>query len=279
MNNLEKYFDKKLWDFLKSNIANITEIRLRVNQPLIIYMVTGELVCDKFIPAEKDLELIFNRLTNFSAYAYEDEIKEGYLTIPGGHRVGLAGEMIVKDGQYIGMKNICYLNFRICHRIKNFGIDIFQKIINGQTIRNTLIISKPGMGKTTLLRNIVKYISDNQSGTSITVIDERSEISGAYMGVPQTDLGIRTDVFCGINKERGILMAVRSMAPKIIAVDEIGATEDFFAIHNAMNCGTKIIATIHGSNLEDTGKRIGEELIRRFELILYIEKKGVIRVI
>lgn len=279
MDILEKYFEKKVWKFIKMHEESITEIRLRVQAPMIINTTEGEYICKDYIPNEQDMELIFNQITNFSAYAYEKELRQGYFTIPGGHRVGLAGEAVIKDGYFTGLKNIRFLNFRICHRIEKFGIDIVLKMVSKQTIKNTLIISRPGYGKTTLLRNLVKYISDNQPGTSITVIDERCEISGAYLGVPQINLGIRTDVLCGVEKQNGILMAVRSMAPKIIAVDEIGGKEDVLALMNAIYCGVKIIATIHGDCLEDVKKRTGAELFDCFEIMFHIAEKGRVHIV
>ena len=150
MNSLKKYFNNTVWNRLEKRMGEVTEIRIRVNQPLIIEGLFGEEIFEEIRLSPKEIEEIFERITNFSVYAYEKELREGYLTLPGGHRVGLAGEAVYSDGKLQGMKHIRFMNFRICHYIEGYGKELVSKLLDERRIKNTLIISRPGMGKTTL---------------------------------------------------------------------------------------------------------------------------------
>ncbi len=274
MENLKKYITDELEEIVQAYWEDLVEIRLRIHQPLVLERVTGENVFPEIPITEKILKEILNKVTNYSLYAYEREIKEGYITVEGGHRIGLAGEGTVKEGCLCGIRNIRFMNIRICRQFENYGTELLEKISMENQIRNTLIISAPGMGKTTLLRNLIQRCSNEIIGTSIVVIDERNEISGAYHGIPQIPLGIRTDVMSGMDKVDGIIRAIRSMGPKVIAVDELGEKEDMEAIQWAMNSGAIVFATIHGTNLKWIQKKMGERLFRRFALKILILERG-----
>lgn len=249
---------------------HMEEIRIRAGQPFMIrmkgkeYVVSpkGELMdsaAGGFIPTLSDIQKILEVLSRYSFYAFEEEVKEGFLTIEGGHRIGLAGKIVLENGKIKTMKNIHALNIRLSHEIKGCADGVLNYIVRNGRLHHTMIISPPGCGKTTLLRDIVRQISNGKpgvcSGYTVGVVDERGEIAGCYQGIVQNDVGMRTDVLDCCPKAQGMLMLLRSMAPQVIAVDEIGKKEDFEAIESILNAGIQLICTVHGNSLEDIKKR------------------------
>lgn len=276
LKELEKLFTHQVCNKIleKTEFEKITQIRMRINHPLIINLFNEEIVCEDLKMNEEIMKDTFNKITGYSAYAFEENIKCGYITVPGGHRVGFGGEVVSKNGQIVTIKNIKFLNVRISHLVAGCGDSVADDLLEQGKMLNTLIISPPGLGKTTLLRDLIRIYSNKISGTSICVIDERNEISGSYMGVPAIDLGPRTDVMSNCPKEYGIKMAIRSMAPQIIAVDEIGGEEDIEALMFASRSGVKIIATIHGNSVEDVKEKLGQAYHMIFTKKILIKRKG-----
>ncbi|MFW6306803.1 MAG: stage III sporulation protein AA, partial [Bacillota bacterium] len=236
-------------EYLPSNISRIIqkqkywmrneviEIRMRVNQALQLLTIDREVFIknqnDYYIISQEDVEKAFVILTQNSLYAVERQLSEGFITIEGGHRVGFTGQAVIKEGKIYTIKNINSLNYRITRQVSGIGRKVIKKIYNKytDTIFNTLIIAPPLCGKTTLLRDLVYLISegDRQSGINgkkIAVIDERSEIAGAYNGIAQNKIGSRTDLLDNCPKAEGIMILIRSMSPELIAFDEIGRDED-----------------------------------------------------
>lgn len=259
--------------FCKSNIieSELVEIRLRIGKPLIMVSYDGEHILKEYggdtrennysydyIVKHEDIQATMELVSNYSLYAYEDEIRQGFITVRGGHRVGFAGQVILENGRIKSLKHISFINIRVSHEIKGCGNTVIPYIYKAGRVLNTLIVSPPGCGKTTLLRDMVRIISDGNSfgkGMNVGIVDERSELGACYMGKPQNDVGIRTDVLDSCPKAEGMLMLLRSMSPKVIAVDEIGSREDVDAISYVINCGCAIIATIHGYAIDDIRTR------------------------
>lgn len=255
-NEIENLLPKKYLEAyrLAEHKQTIEEIRLRVNGPIMFYGKSGEIYTGENILVKKeDIEEAMEYIFGYSMYAYENQIKEGFVTIRGGHRVGVAGK-IVMDGENIkNITNISSINIRISHEVYGAGEKLAPYIFE-KKISNVLIISPPMAGKTTLLRDLIRIGSDTYK-LKISVIDERGELGAVYMGEPCNNIGIRSDVFDNAPKDRGIMMSIRAMSPQIIAVDEIGQAADVKALLEAFNCGVKVFATIHGTGLEDISKR------------------------
>lgn len=287
MNLMTKYFPKHIKEALEDNISEeevniIEEIRIRINLPIIVKLAEKEKIIDYKVSTE-DINYIFQKICENSIYAYQNQIANGFVTIKGGNRVGIVGTAVVQNGKVTNLNYVSGLNFRIAQEIIGCSNKIMPNIIRGETIYNTLIIAMPGMGKTTLLRDIIRNLSNGFTdgntkikGQNISVIDERGEISATYRGGSQNELGIRTDVLNDIPKAIGMKMAIRSMAPQIIAADEIGSVDDVNAIQYAICCGIKGIFTAHGNSVEDVKKNTElKSLIdnKIFEKFIIIKKE------
>lgn len=269
---------------------NLQEIRMRVEKPFLIlvdgeeYFVTenGELTKKEeegYIITKQEMMETISYITHYSLYAYEEEIRQGFLTIEGGHRIGIAGKMVMDGKKIKSIKYISFLNIRLTHEKKGCADCLLPYIINDGKICHTLLVSPPRGGKTTILRDLVRQLSNGTkflNGVTVGVVDERSEIGGSYLGIPQNDLGIRTDVLDCCPKAEGMMMLIRSMSPQVIAVDEIGDYEDSRAIETVMNCGCKVIATVHGDSIEDIQKKpILQQMVTQkvFERYVILGKK------
>ncbi len=267
---LLKIFSLKLRNILGKLILDfnkLQEIRLRMNAPLLIIYGNKEAFISedaRFVDNPSEAVLVTKNeiretmeyISNYSLYAFEEEIRQGFITINGGHRIGIAGKTIIEDDVIKGMKHISFINIRLAHQVKGCADQVLPYLVNKQLggIYHTLIISPPRCGKTTLLRDLIRQLSNGSNhlaGMSIGVVDERSEIGACYMGTPQNELGIRTDILDCCPKAKGMMMLIRSMSPQIIAVDEIGSKEELDAIDYVIGCGCKLIATVHGSSIED----------------------------
>jgi len=264
------------------------EIRLRVNKPVMIQNdkgsffleATGELKIRPENPVYVNQEQIIKTvelISENSIYAFQDEIRNGYITLKGGHRVGITGKAVLDGTAVKNIKDISGINIRISKEVNGCSNEILKYIVQGENdIYNTLIISPPKCGKTTILRDIAKNISDGVAhlglkGLKVGIVDERSEIAACFKGSPQKQVGVRTDVLDACPKQLGMSMLLRSMSPDVIITDEIGSSGDKEALMQVINAGVKIITTAHGYNIS--------QLKLRKEVLAMLEEKVFERLI
>lgn len=273
-------------------LKDIEEIRLRIDRPLVFRIGLQELTVGRdkkltrnlregYIVTRQELERTLDILSQNSLYAWEDQIKNGFITIPGGHRVGIAGRGVLDKGRIKTLKDISGLNYRVGREVWGCADRILPLLIKDNLVLNCLIVSPPLCGKTTLLRDIIRQISNgaeriNFSGVNVGLVDERSEIAGMYLGQPQFDIGLRTDVLDSCPKAEGMMMMIRAMSPVVVATDEIGRKEDLEALYHALQSGVSVITTVHGSSYEEIKERpVLAELLqgRFFERLIFLSRQ------
>ena len=247
---ISKYIEK----LPTSTLCNISEIRLRANGAVSVTVGNKNTIVYNEKNEPLSLELsenseIFTRLCNGTVYQFENQIKNGYITIQGGHRVGFCGTAIYEGDRLVTLKDITSITFRISRQIKNAAREIIGNIINDDKIYSALIVSEPCGGKTTILSDLARLVSN--LGKRCAVVDERGEICSVYEGVPQKDIGSLTDVLNGYSKGDGMMTALRCLSPQLIICDEIGSRSDADAMLEAMNACVPVIATAHASNEDD----------------------------
>lgn len=309
MCSIEMLFPKHIRGLFKSDtwLNGLEEIRVRIGQPMeflygtkICYLMLNEkevIFCEGqeawknkkglYFVSGADIAEMMSYISNYSLYAYKEEIKQGYITIEGGHRIGVAGQAAIESGRITGIYHIAFLNIRVAHQQVGCADKILPFIRQRNSIYNTLILSAPGAGKTTLLRDSIRALSMGEAdmeGLKVCVVDERSEIAACYHGVPQNDLGPRTDVLDGCGKAEGVLMLIRAMSPQVVAVDELGTKQDFYAVEQAVNCGSKVLGTVHAADMKELAQKphlkqwMRKSLFKRFVLIERERAKRTIHV-
>lgn len=279
------------------NENTIEEIRIRVDRPVILKYPEGKEDILDHVVTQNEILNILQSLCNNSIYSYQSQICDGYITLQGGHRVGITGNVAMKDGKITNVNYVSSLNFRIAREIIGASDEILKEVVTRKSntssqnnyrnanidnndisnleINNTLIVSRPGCGKTTVLRDLVRNISN--MGFTVSLIDERGEIASMYKGIPQNDIGLRTDVMDNVTKSLGMKIAVRTMAPQVIVADEIGTEGDLEAINYGICSGVKGIFTAHGADIselrqnETLNKLYEEKLLKR---IIFLENRG-----
>ena len=242
--------------------ADAEEFRLRMGALPTILLPGGERPFGHVPVTMKELGAVLEVASAASAHAVKDSLRNGYISARGGFRVGLGGQVAVREGEVAGFLHLGSAAIRITKEIPGLAEPLLPQMTEGENVKSTLIISPPGGGKTTVLRDIIRLCS--KGGRRVAVADERGEISAMREGAAQMDLGPRTDVLTGCFKDQGVMMLLRAMNPEIIAMDEITAPKDTQALESAANCGVVLLATAHGNGVEDLmGKPMYRNMIRR----------------
>lgn len=277
---------------LPLDYGRLEEIRLRIGGPLQLACGNGpQFVSEQgrfcghreaHMVTAGELRETMEYVSSYSRYAFEEKIRQGFLTIPGGHRIGLGGGVVLDGGRVKTISPVAFLNIRVARQVVGCGREVVPRLWEGGQLQDTLVVSPPGLGKTTLLRDLIRLLADGEKTPLCTVgvVDERSELAACYRGQPQNDLGSCTDVLDGCPKAEGMLMLVRSMAPQVVAVDEVGGEEDCRAVEYVMNCGCRMFATAHGTGLKELGRRpvfgrwLAEKRFGRY-VVIEREREGI----
>ncbi len=271
-------------------MLKVEEIRMRCGQPLIIRDSAGEYGVDantgftvdikrSYQVTQEDIIRTIAAISDNSLYAFEEDIKRGFITLAGGHRVGLAGQVVMQEANVKAIKEFSSICLRIAREIKGCAARVMGSIYApGGKVKNTLLVSPPRCGKTTLLRDIARSLSlgpGPHKAYNVVIVDERSELAGCYLGIPQLDVGPRTDVLDACSKAAGIIMAIRAMSPEVIITDELGRPEDAVAVRECVNAGVSIISSVHAGSMDELVSRpIMSELVeaRIFKNIILLSR-------
>lgn len=266
------------------NLEEATELRLITGKPFIIRYPDGDYYLTKRSVLSSApvntinithgmMSELLERITKSSLYSVKEEIRSGYITIEGGHRAGIAGTAVTENGEVEFIRSISAVNIRLANEIIGAAEGIMDRIVENGIIKNTLIISPPGAGKTTMLRDITRSLS--YMGFAAAVADERCEIAAMCGGRSSFDLGNMTAVMDNCPKDRAMLMLLRSMSPDVIITDEIGTHADIEAIGKIMNSGVAVIASVHGRDTAQIMRRNDiAELVKMFDLEIVLSKRG-----
>jgi len=286
---LDKILDEKIYRILsnKVNFSKINEIRLREAKPVVIFFdgqanFLGEngvqMSSDRAIIASKNMiEDIIFKASEFSIYSVNEELKQGYLVLDGGERIGVCGTVVMENSKIKTITNFSSVNIRIPHEVRNCCLPVFKQLYDEQGLKNVLIISSPGQGKTTFIRDFVNQLSLRNMSHNVLIIDERGEIAGKGN---KLQVGKFCDVLSFTDKHNGFLQGIRAMNPHLIVTDELGDDNDFEAVKYASNCGVNILATIHADSVYQLKQKQNfnkiSNIFERYVVLKKVGKPGVI---
>ena len=252
----------------------VEEIRLRVGQPLTVQQKGQEQEVPYSAPVtENDLRLTLELASQASVHMVLDKLRQGFLTVPGGHRIGICGTTATRDGEIGTMRYLTSLSIRVAKEMPGSADQLLPQLVEKGVFQNTLILAPPGAGKTTLLRDVIRAVSDGGDGfpaRRVGVVDERGELAAVYRGTPQMNLGRHTDILDGSPRAEGLMLLLRGMTPQILAMDEITAEADLEALLTAAGCGVGLLATAHGRTPKELTRRplyrrlVEERIFRRY---------------
>ena len=263
----------------EDKLDEMEELRLRRGFPMTALFPEGEVETDGPPVVEDDLRQVVENATQASAHTALDRVRQGFVTLRGGHRVGLCGSVVKREGQIVTLRDISSLSVRVARPVEGQAGELLPRLTERGVFLSTLILAPPGAGKTTLLRDLVRGLSDGDAGPSLRVgvADERGEIAALWQGEPQLYIGRHTDVIDGCSKAEGLSILIRGMNPQVVAVDEITDPADVQAITEAAGCGVALIATAHGSGREDLTRRpVYRALLKNgiFRRLVVVERQG-----
>ena len=281
MNVIELLPDYIRNDAKRADRQGLEEIRMRLGQPVEYRVGDGRVFWGIEID-RKCLEEVMNFLTDYSRYTIQEQLKNGFFTVEGGHRVGVAGRCNYQgkgnDSWLCNMTEISAINIRVAHERIGCAKEIMRYIRCRDSIYNSLIVSEPGVGKTTYIRDCIRIISggaDGRKSMRVGLVDERSEIGASYRGKPQNNLGPRTDVMDNCPKLIGMKMLLRSMSPQVIAIDELDGEKECEEVKEIVNSGVRLLCSVHAASFEELeNKEFLWKLIEKgiFQRIIFLER-------
>ncbi len=284
LGDMYPYLPAEITSLVKSlDDKDITELRFCREKPVLISAGnTIRLLYDRhgnrIIFTGPMMDYTVDKLTGGSLYSVNEYLKEGFVTLRGGHRVGICGTAVTKNDTISHIKHVSALCFRVAREVKGCALGLMDELVQGDSLCNILISSPPGCGKTTFLRDLCRLISNGELPLGIKrvgIADERGEIAASVCGEPTFDVGVASFVCDGYPKSEAMMSMLRSMCPDVIATDEIGTEEDFIGIQCSVRCGVNIIATAHSGSISDLKRRFGATL-RSFDKIVFLKGRGKI---
>lgn len=282
INPLLSYLPHEIVKILKGkDYSDISELRFCPHRPVLInngaqtHFLT-DFHGGKIIAGSDMFEFMLHKLTGGSMYSVGDKMTEGFITLKGGHRVGICGSAVMDGNKISHIRNVSALCFRVSREVKGCAVFLGDEVESKYGINNILIASPPGCGKTTVLRDLCRIMANGELTRGILrvgIADERSEIAATDKGKPSFDIGVGAFVCDGYPKTVAMTLMLRSMSPDVIVTDEIGTSEDFLGVRNALKSGVSVIATAHAGDLSDLKRRFGQE-IEIFDKIIFLRGKG-----